>query len=260
MALHLLPRAASLNRQVEAKESRVFSNSQVVLSGLDCAAALVRPDPRIPVKHGLEDGGRNHRLRVGPGRALCSDRNRRRSHCGRPGVGPQGNPVTYAEPRRSCACQPKPDAFIDAKPVSDAGLNAVAKPGSPIAVALAEACATSIATGHANRRARTAPAAPTSASPASASAATTAPEHVRSAFESVGLQLLRREPHLQPSLELLQLLQLHPKFLEEHQRLRGRVCGRRIQPLRRPLWCVLLPRRGDETVVRVMIHAMSSGQ
>lgn len=41
-------------------------------------------------------------------------------------------------------------------------------------------------------------------------------KHLRCARKPVGLQLLQRQPHLQSSVGLLQLLQLHPELLEKH--------------------------------------------
>jgi hypothetical protein len=45
-------------------------------------------------------------------------------------------------------------------------------------------------------------------------------EHVRCAGKPLGLQLLRRKHHQQPSVRLLQLLQLHRELLEKYPRVR----------------------------------------
>jgi hypothetical protein len=187
--------------QAEAKERRVFTNTEVVLRGHDRAGSMVRKDSWISVEHGVEDGGRNRRLRLGYRRAHRPGRPRRGSDRSRPDIG-QSDKFTiavFAGSGRRCARQPTPDSFTDSRYLSHPGIHSIAKPGCPFARTLAQAGAAAIA---------------------QATASTTC-EHMWSAYKSLGLQLLWREPHLQPTLELLLVLQLHTELLEEHGRLRG---------------------------------------
>ena len=93
------------------------------------------------------------------------------------------------------------------------------------AVALAGSCSSSASTA------------------AAASAACT--KHMWSSRQSVGLQLLRRQSHLQPAKQFLRRLQLHTKLLEEHQRLCRSMQRRHVQPLRRTKGCLLISRRRE---------------
>jgi hypothetical protein len=156
----------------------------------------------------VEDGGRNSRLRLGPGRAHCPDRPRRGSHLGRLDIGPwdQFTIAFLTGFGRRCARHPTPDSFSDARSLSDPRAHSIVQPGGTFASTFAQARAAAIAEALAQ---------------AGAATITATCEHVRSALKPVGLQLLWREPDLQPTLQLLLVLQLHPKFLEEHGRLRG---------------------------------------
>jgi hypothetical protein len=93
--------------------------------------------------------------------------------------------------------------------------------GKPIAIAIPLANANTIAIADSGR-----------ISSATSTPAATGTEHVRRPGESVGLQLLRGKPDLQPAQQLLRLLQLHSQLLEIHQRIRRSVQRRNLQSLR----------------------------
>src|SRR6185503_14065903 len=78
--------------------------------------------------------------------------------------------------------------------------------------------------------------------PEALSQAAGAQEPMWCAVESVGLQLLWREPDQESEIDVLQLLSVRHKLLAEHQRLCRPVRGWKVQPLWRRLRSLLTPR------------------